>query len=67
MPTGTASGEGAGPSLGDFNEVFGEPVLDDAITENGILYAKVVCHDQKKRGGSLPDATAFIDMWHERF
>ena len=67
MPTGAAPGEGACPSLGDLSGVFGEPVSDEAITEDGVLYAKVVCHDQKRRGGSLSDAVAFVEMWHERF
>lgn len=47
--------------------MFGDAVTDDTVTEDGILFAKVVCHDQKKRGGSLKDAPAFVDMWHERF
>ena len=66
-PTDASSSKGQGPSLGDLKEVFGDPVTDDTVTEDAILYAKVMCHDQKKRGGSLRDAKAFVDMWHERF
>lgn len=47
--------------------MFGDAVTDDTVTEDGILFAKVVCHDQKKRGGSLADVAAFVDAWHQRF
>ena len=55
-PTDASSSKGQGPSLGDLKEVFGDPVTDDTVTEDAILYAKVMCHDQKKRGGSLRGA-----------
>lgn len=65
--SGGTMAEGSGSSSTDLSKVFGDAVKDDTVTEDGILYAKVVCHDQKKRGGSLTDALAFVDMWHERF
>ena len=41
--------------------------VGDVITDDTITYAKMVCLNQKKRGGSLSDALAFIDAWHETF
>lgn len=65
--SGGTTAEGSSSSPTDLSKVFGDAVTDDTVTEDGILYAKVVCHDQKKRGGSLKDARVFVDMWHERF
>lgn len=65
--TDVSSDGSVGPSLGNLSGVFGDAVTDDTVTDDAIPYAKVVCHDQKKRGGSLSDAKAFVDMWHERF
>lgn len=60
--SGGTTAEGSSSSPTDLSKVFGDAVTDNTVTEDGILFAKVVCHDQKKRGGSLKDALAFVGM-----